>query len=119
MSRKRCEEAGLDFIGDFTVGMREIHHIICIVFNRKDPESCKKAHWLIKTLIDDCAKHGWGECRTHLAVMDQIAGTYNWNNNIQMRFNETIKNYLGPKGIIAPGKNGIWPETYDKKIYKL
>ncbi|TQB69055.1 hypothetical protein MPDQ_002383 [Monascus purpureus] len=57
--------------------------------------------------------------RTHLAVMDQIAGTYNWNNNIQMRFNETIKNYLGPKGIIAPGKNGIWPETYDKKIYKL
>jgi hypothetical protein len=36
-------------------------HIVCIVFNREDPESQKKAHWLIRTLIQDCAEHGWGE----------------------------------------------------------
>jgi len=48
-------------------------HIVCIAFNRGDPESKRKAHWLIKTLIADCAEHGWGEYRTHLALMGQIA----------------------------------------------
>jgi len=137
VTKKRVREAGLDFIGTFTVGLREMRkyrwmvtreqiadynitdHIVCIVFDRTDAESKRKAHWLIKTLIDDCAAYGWGEYRTHLALMDQIAGTYNWNNNILMRFNETIKNTLDPKGIIAPGKNGVWPSTYPRSMYKL
>ncbi|KAE8334572.1 hypothetical protein BDV24DRAFT_22552 [Aspergillus arachidicola] len=119
ITKKRVREAGLDFIGTFTVGMREMHHIVCIVFDREDPESKRKAHQLIKTLIADCAAHGWGEYRTHLALMDQIAETYNWNNNILMRFNEAIKNTLDPKGILAPGKNGVWPSTYKRSLYKF
>lgn len=96
-----------------------IDHIVCIVFDRKDPVSRKKAHWLIRILIKDCAEHGWGEYRTHLATMDQIADTYNWNNNILMKFNETIKNALDPQGIMAPGKNGVWPKSYNKLTWKL
>ncbi|KAL3460939.1 hypothetical protein BJX64DRAFT_300455 [Aspergillus heterothallicus] len=119
VTKKRCREAGLDFIGTFTIGMREMHHIVCIVFDRKSPEMKKRAHWLIKTLIADCAEHGWGEYRTHLALMDQIAETYNWNNNALMRFNETVKNALDPNGVIAPGKNGVWPAAYDRRVYKL
>lgn len=80
----------------------------------KTRSSRKKAHWLIRTLVDDCAKRGWGEYRTHLALMDQIAGTYNFNDNAQMKLNETIKNALDPKGVLAPGKNGIWPKSYNK-----
>lgn len=93
--------------------MREMHHIVCLVFDREDPDSCRRAHWLISQLIDDAAKRGWGEYRTHLALMDQIAQTYNFNNNAQMHLNTTIKNALDPKGILAPGKNGIWPKGYD------
>jgi hypothetical protein len=44
--------------------------------------------------------------------MDQIAQTYNFNNNAQMHLNTLIKNSLDPKGILAPGKNGIWPQNY-------
>ncbi|KAJ5532449.1 hypothetical protein N7494_009001 [Penicillium frequentans] len=77
VTKKRCHDVGLDFIGTFTVGMREMHHIIYIVFNKKDAAQKIKAHWLIKTLVDECAAKGWGEYRTHLAVMDQIMGTYN------------------------------------------
>lgn len=119
LTRRRSEEFGFDFIGTFVVGMREMHHIVCIVFNRKDPQQRQNAFRLIQTLIDDAAKLGWGEYRTHLALMDQIAGTYNFNDNAQMKLNETIKNALDPKGILAPGKNGIWPRSYDKTAWSI
>lgn len=119
LTRKRCEEAGMDFFGTFVVGMREMHHIVCLVYDRKDPESRRKAHWIISTLIDDAAERGWGEYRTHLALMDQVAGTYNFNDNAQMKLNEAIKNALDPKGILAPGKNGIWPRKYSSREREL
>ena len=119
LTRRRCEEFGFDFIGTFVVGLREMHHIVCLIFNRKDPEQRSKAHKLISTLVDDAAKMGWGEYRTHLALMDQIAGTYNFNDNAQMKLNEKIKNVLDPKGVLAPGKNGIWPQSYDKESWRI
>lgn len=74
---------------------------------------------MIKTLIKDAAAHGWGEYRTHLAVMDQIAETYNFNDGALMKLNETIKNAMDPKGVLAPGKNGIWPKSYDRESWRL
>lgn len=64
----------------------------------------------------DPLTHIRGEYRTHLAVMDQVAGTYNFNNNINMKLNEMIKDGVDPKGILAPGKNGVWPRSYRQKI---
>lgn len=46
--------------------------------------------------------------------MDQIANMYDFNDNAQMKLNEMIKNALDPKGTLAPGKNGIWPQGSDK-----
>ncbi|KAF1355542.1 hypothetical protein BDV97DRAFT_381398 [Delphinella strobiligena] len=91
MSRERCQEYGFDFIGTFCVGMIEMHHIFCLVFDRKDAESCRRARKLLSVLIDDAAKQGWGECRTHLTFLDQITATYNWNDNVQIKLNEKIK----------------------------
>ena len=51
--------------------------------------------------------------------MDQIANTYDFNDNVQMKLNETIKNAQGPKGILAPRKNGIWPQGYDKSKWVI
>ncbi|KUJ22771.1 putative D-lactate dehydrogenase [Mollisia scopiformis] len=119
LTRQRCEEFGLDFIGDFIVGMREMHHIVCITFSRTSAASKAAAHNLIKTLIKDCAAHGWGEYRTHLALMDQIAGTYDWNGGASMRFNERVKEALDPRGVLMPGKNGIWPGRYERESWVI
>jgi hypothetical protein len=51
--------------------------------------------------------------------MDQTANTYNFNDNAQMKLNEMIKNALDPKGILAPGKNRIWPQGYDKSKWVI
>lgn len=88
-------------------GMREMHHIVCTVFGRYKKEKCDKAHWLIRTLIQECAEHGWSEYRTHLALMDQVADTYRFNGNARTHLNEAIKNALDPKGISAPSKSGV------------
>ncbi len=48
---------------------------------------------------------------TFIEITDEIAATYNFNDNAQMKLNQTIKNALDPKGILAPGKNGIWPKV--------
>ncbi|KAF4306583.1 FAD-linked oxidase [Botryosphaeria dothidea] len=119
ITKKRVLEAGFDFIGTFTIGMREMHHIVCLIFDRKDAAQREKMHKLIRTLIDDCAAHGWGEYRTHLALMDQIADTYSFNDHSLLRFSEKLKDTIDPNGILAPGKNGVWPGSYDKTEWKL
>ncbi len=97
--------------------MREMHHIVCLVFNRNDVGQKERVHKLIRQPIVDCQAYGWAEYRTHLALMDQIAETYNFNDNAHMKLNETIKNALDPNGILALGKNGAWPATYNNAAW--
>ncbi|KAF7905834.1 hypothetical protein EAF00_000113 [Botryotinia globosa] len=100
LTQKMTLEAGFCFFGTFTIGMREMHHIVCLVFDREDEDQKRRAHKLIRELI-------------------QIAETYGWNDNAQMKLNEKIKNALDPKGILAPGKNGVWPASYDRSAWTL
>jgi len=40
-----------------------------------------------------------------------IADQYSWNDHAYMRFCERIKDALDPDGILAPGKQAIWPRS--------
>lgn len=119
LARKRHEEFGIDLFPAFIVGLREMHLIVEIVFDRGSAERRSAALKCLRAMVDDAAKLGYGEYRTHLALMDQVAGTYNWNDGALMKFNEKLKDCLDPKGILAPGRCGIWPERYRGRGWQM
>ncbi|KAI0172496.1 vanillyl alcohol oxidase [Hypoxylon sp. FL1284] len=110
---------GFDLFPTLCVTGREIHYITNIIYDRADPDMKKRAIRLMREMIDECAAKGYGEYRTHLLFADQVAGTYNWNNSALMNFNEKIKDVLDPNGILAPGRNGIWPTRFRGKGWEL
>jgi 4-cresol dehydrogenase (hydroxylating) len=114
MVRERMHEYGFDYMSVFAIGWRELHHVIELVFDRRDPVIKQRAHDVFQILVREAAAAGYGEYRTHISFMDQIAATYNWNDNALLKLNQTLKDALDPNGILAPGKQGIWPARYRK-----
>ena len=96
-----------------------MHYITNIIFDRSSDDEKRRANALMRELIAKAAKEGYGEYRTHILYADQVSGTYNWGNGALGRFNETIKDALDPNGILAPGRNGIWPMRYRGKGWEI
>lgn len=103
---------GFDCILSLGVENRFMRQIFLVLFNRYDEEEKRKARLMFEEMIQEYAKRGWGENRTHLAFMDSVAQAYDFNDNALLRFQQQIKDSLDPNGILAPGKSGIWPERF-------
>lgn len=59
MTNRLSRKYGFDIIATFIIGMREMHHIVELVFDREDPESRRKVHLCLKEMIDEGAAKGW------------------------------------------------------------
>jgi 4-cresol dehydrogenase (hydroxylating) len=112
--KARFEQFGLDYYTSFTMGQRHINNVNLILYNRDDAAMVNSARALFNTLIADARTKGYGEYRTHLDFMQSVADTYDYNDHALGRLNQGIKDLLDPNGILAPGKNGIWPRAYRK-----
>ena len=95
---------GLDYVGEFIVGQRAMHHIIDVLYDRTDLDERKRAHDCFATLLDEFAKQGYAVYRVNNVYMDRVAEIYGPE---QRRINQTLKRALDPNGIFAPGKSGI------------
>ena len=52
------------------------------------------------------------EFGTHIDYMDRIAEGFDFNNHAMLRFQQQLKDAVDPQGIIAPGKQGVWPARF-------
>ncbi|KAF3762805.1 FAD-linked oxidase-like protein [Cryphonectria parasitica EP155] len=119
LAKKRHVEFGIDLFPAFIVGLREMHLIVEIVYDSGNAERRRAALKCLRAMVQDAAALGYGEYRTHLALMDQVAATYSWGDGALMKFNEKLKDTLDPNGILAPGRSGIWPARYRGRGWEM
>ncbi|MCY1548356.1 hypothetical protein D9M68_844600 [compost metagenome] len=88
-------------------------------FMTKDAATNQKSREAFRQVIRTAAKHGWGEYRTAPAFQADVMDTYSFGDHALLRFHEAIKDAVDPKGILSPGRYGIWPRNLrDKHRYK-
>ncbi len=112
-TKARCEEFGVDGQSSFVLGERFALNVNSVLFSQDDPVMLARIDPFMKALIADAKELGYGEYRTHLDYMDDVAATYDFNDHALRRLNQRVKDALDPKGIIASGKSGIWPTRRD------
>lgn len=111
-AKRRFEEADLDLYHSFTMGERYTTSIALITYDRDNAEMMDRVDKLFRHLVNDAREEGFGEYRTHLTYMDEVADCYDYNDHALRRLNEKLKDLIDPAGILAPGKQGVWPARY-------
>ncbi len=111
-TQARYDEFGVDYYGAFGVGGRQTVAINEILYDRDDQDQAERVGGLFDALVRDAAQAGYGEYRTHVEYMDPVAQSFDFNDGGLWRLNRKVKDALDPAGIIAPGKQGIWPERF-------
>ncbi|NLK66648.1 MAG: FAD-binding oxidoreductase [Campylobacteraceae bacterium] len=109
LAKKILNKYGLDYVGEFIVGMRDLHHIVDVVYDRTNEEERINAKAAFSELIQEFAKEGYGMYRTNTGHMDEVGATFGFA--MQDTFHK-IKKALDPNNIIAPGKSGIDLNTW-------
>lgn len=104
LAKSILNKHGLDYVGEFIVGWRDMHHIIDVLYDRSNEEETRRAHACFTELLDEFEKRGYAVYRVNTAFMDRVANTYG---PVKRDVERKIKRALDPNGILAPGKSGI------------
>ena len=107
---RRFIEYGLDpWVGMFGMGGRAVIFVADLIYNRADADMIARCRALFAQLCKDFEAIGASIYRSHVTFMDEGAATQTWNEGAFGRFNRQFKAQVDPNGILAPGKQGIWP----------
>jgi len=106
-----CRDVGVDFAVSLMLTPRAMIAVVSLWFATADETATRSAHQAVRSLVKLGAERGYGAYRTHLAHMDDVASTYGWNDHAALRLSERLKDVLDPHGVLAPGKQGIWPAS--------
>jgi 4-cresol dehydrogenase (hydroxylating) len=104
LAKKILNKHGLDYVGEFIVGWRDMHHVIDVLYDRNNPEETQRANACFHELLDEFEKEGYAVYRVNTAFQERVAQSYG---PVKRDVERKIKRALDPNGILAPGKSGI------------
>lgn len=108
-AKKLYAEAGFDLYIGYHLYPRHMVHVTMIYFENGNEEMLERARGLYSRLLDLAASRGYSPYRSHVDYMDRIGEQFDFNGHAMRRFQELLKDAVDPKGVIAPGKQGVWP----------
>ena len=110
LAKKILNKHGLDYVGEFIVGWRDMHHVIDVLYDRTNKEETESAYRCFHELINEFEKEGYAVYRVNTAFMERVAQSYG---PVKRRVEHAIKRALDPNNILAPGKSGIDLDTFE------
>ena len=111
LAKKILNKHGLDYVGEFIVGWRDMHHVIDVLYDRTSREETESAYRCFHELINEFEKEGYAVYRVNTAFMERVAQSYG---PVKRRVEHAIKRALDPNNILAPGKSGIDLDTFEE-----
>jgi len=107
------EEVGTNFVcAIFPTNDRSAIIVSSLSFDVNNEAQVKASFDTVKKLIAELGALGYGEYRAHVDIMDLAAEQYSFNDHAYRRFVQRIKDAVDPKGILSPGRHGVWPARY-------
>jgi 4-cresol dehydrogenase (hydroxylating) flavoprotein subunit len=111
LAGRTCREHGFDYYGGFSFGFRHLWSVMMLLYDKKNDEHRTQVDRLFRRLVKEAGELGFAEYRAHVEYMDLVGDPYDFNGHALRRFTETLKDAVDPNGILAPGKQGIWPKA--------
>ena len=99
-------------LGILCINGRSAAVVAAFMFDRTNAEETGHAFAVVKELVRDLGAQGYGEYRAHLDFMDLASDQYSFGDHAYRRFVEKIKDAVDPRGVVSPGRHGIWPRRY-------
>ncbi|MEC9340368.1 MAG: FAD-binding oxidoreductase [Pseudomonadota bacterium] len=114
--RPLMEGYGFDYMTEYVATFRGMINMLILSFDPRDPDEMERAYHCSRDIITTCADLGFGELKAHLSFMDLVLSTYSANDHGLKKVLDRLKAGLDPKGILAPGKSGIWPQHWQPEV---
>lgn len=111
MAKQILHKYGLDYVGEFIVAPRDMHHVIDVLYDRTNPEETQRADTCFNELLDRFEQEGYAVYRVNTRFQDRVAQSYG---TVKRDVEHAIKRALDPNNILAPGRSGIDLDTYKK-----
>ncbi|MET7773686.1 FAD-binding oxidoreductase [Nocardia sp. NPDC005366] len=106
---KALSKLGIEYGTNFVMHGRYLTGLCLPYLPKGDVAVAERLLKALQALIVTAAEQGYAEYRTHVLLSDVVADQLDFNNHVLMRTLESIKDALDPRGILAPGRAGIWP----------
>ena len=111
LAKRILHKHGLDYVAEFIVAPRDMHHVIDVLYDRTDVDEMQRADDCFNELLDEFEREGYAVYRVNTRFQERVAQSYG---PVKRDLEHAIKRALDPNNILAPGRSGIDLDTYEK-----